>query len=219
MQNVLSEPNHSSSLNVPIWVNYLEYIIDKLFISSFILNKIKDFPLGPASMLLGNIALFCIALAYTLQLMTTNYYQVEKQQNQTDLNYQEICMIIALIGSSASWFCIFNPHLWLPCFWIMCLNNLLWIYNETTRIDNPSLYPSTPQNQEKYCEYVILMTTAMFSSALANTLGLFIPYEKQTILMFGKLCNWALSILGVIALYASAEPKLSDMNQPKHLNV
>lgn len=197
----------SCTAELPLCIVYLEYAIDKLFISSFILNKIKDFPLGSISTVLGNIALCCIAVAYTLQLITTNYYQIDETENQNLLNYQTRAQLIAFIGTIITWFCIFHSALWLPCFWFMCINNLFWLYNESSRTSKPSLYPKTPNDQEEYCHYVGWMTLAMLSSAIANTLGIFAIAQQHTLIIIGRIFNWCFSLLGVRSLYNSNNPK------------
>jgi hypothetical protein len=197
-------------VQLPLSICYMEYIIDKLFVVSFILNKIKDFPLGPLSILLGNLALCCIAVGFTLQLITTNYYEVEYTETKNLFNYQTRAQLNALIGTAVTWFCILHPGLWLPCFWLMCANNILWLYNEHTRIDKPSIYPSSPKQPIEYCRYIAWMTLSMLSSALANTLSFSALEHQQTILTIGRIFNWGFSLLGIRSLYASAEATSDD---------
>ncbi len=186
----------------PAFVNCLEYIANKLFICGFLFNKLSDFPLGFVSPLLSSIAICSIAIAYTIQIYTTSYYHSPNPTNSV-LDYRDICQLMACIGMITSWLCIFAPNLWLACLWVFCINNLLWIYNESSRPDNPSLLPPMPVNRQKYSEYVIWVSTATLCSAIANTLVLVIPNANNWLYLMGKILNWSASILGMYALDAS----------------
>ena len=190
----------------PALVNSLEYIANKLFICGFLFNKLSDLPLGFVSPLLSSIAICSIAIAYSIQIYTTSYYHSPIPKKSV-LDYRDICQLMACIGMIASWLCILAPNLWLACLWVFCINNLLWIYNESTRPDSLSLFPSMPVNRQKYNEYVIWISTATLCSTVASTLMLLIPNANNCLYLIGKILNWSASILGIHALYASDIPE------------
>ena len=189
----------------PTVVSYLEYIANKLFMCGFLLNKLSDLPFGFVSPLLSKIAICSIAIAYTIQTFTNSYYYSPKPKKNL-LDYHDICQLIACIGMIASWLCILAPNLWLACLWVFCINNILWIYNESTRPDNHSLVQPMPVNRQKYTEYLIWISTATLCSAIANTLVLVIPNANNWLYLMGKILNWSASILGIYALDASNTP-------------
>lgn len=189
----------------PAFVKGFEYIANKLFICGFLFNKLSDFPLGFVSPLLSSIAICSIAIAYTIQIYTSNYYDSPHPKTNL-LDYRDICQLMACIGMINSWLCIFAPNLWLTCLWVFCINNLLWIYNESTRPNSASIFPAMPINRQKYGEYVIWISTATLCSTVANTLMLFIPNANSFLYLMGKILNWSASFLGVNALFASNIP-------------
>jgi len=176
----------------PKYLGCIEYLADKLFVSSFFLNKIRDFPFPYIHAICTNTALICLALAYTLQIFCSGFYQ-----NQQPGHYGDRTLLLSVLGSLTAWTCIMFPQFWLVCTWLFCLNNLLWIYNEYSRINNPSIYPQMPQNQVAYCFYVTCMTTAGFISALSNTFGL---------ACVGLIGNWLFTGLGLFSLWQSSQP-------------
>jgi hypothetical protein len=201
-----------SNITVPNYIRYLDYVADKLFISSFILNKIKDFPLNQFSIIASNIALLCMGLAFTLQIFTTRYYHTKP--NADTFNYTLRSHVFAHIGSIGAWLCIFFPNLWLISLWIFCFNNLLWTYNELSRLSNPSIYPSMPNDQKQFCKYVACIALATLVSAIGNTLGLFFIDHKSMILYSGMLLNWMISALGINYLFkATTPPTEAQFNQ------
>jgi len=214
----MSEPLSSRPVysEIPEWVGIFEKIAGNLFISSFVLNKLKDLPLGWYSTFFSNIAIFSIAFAYSMQIFTTHYYQVPLEV-ETQLNYKDICQIIAIIGTINSWICISLPHVWLACLWVFCLNNLLWIYNEQSRIETPSIYPPPPSNQKAFCRYVNFISIAPLCTAISNTLVLFFPYAAEQIQLTGKIANWVASFIGMKSLYDDVE--FSEFSQPKNDNL
>jgi hypothetical protein len=210
----MSEPLFSRSIfsEIPEWVGVFENIANKLFVSSFVLNKLKDLPLGWYSTFFANTAMFAIAFAYSIQIFTTHYYQVSPEV-ESQLNYKDICQMIATIGTINSWICISLPQVWLICLWAFCLNNGLWIYNEQTRIETPSIYPPPPPNQKEFCRYVNFISIAPLCSAISNTLALFYPYADQEIRLTGKVLNWLVSFIGLQSLYRCDTIELSESNQ------
>lgn len=180
------------------YLGCIEFVADKLFVSSFFLNKIKDFPFPLVKEICTNMAIFCLALAYTLQIFSSPFYQ-----NQGKGYYSHRALLISSIGALTAWTCIMFPELWLICTWLFCLNNLTWIYNELSRLQAPTLYPQMPKNQWAYCCYVVFVSLAGLVSALSNTFGLGV---------LGLVGNWLLTGLGLISLHQSKhEPTVQSM--------
>ena len=200
----------SAHLDMPEWVGLFENIANKLFISSFVLNKIKDLPIGWYSSFFSQTAMFAVAFAYSIQVFTTSYYQVSAEV-ESQFNYKHFCQMIASIGTINSWICISLPHLWLWCLWIFCMNNALWIYNEQTRLETPSIFPAPPPNQKEFCSYVNYISMAPLCSAISNTLALFSSYADQ-VKLIGILLNWTVSYIGLLSFYQCTTPEISDIS-------
>jgi hypothetical protein len=191
---------------VPKYVEWIEYIADKLFISSFFLNKLKDLPFNYLSPIFTNLALLCLATAYTLQLFSSPFYQTGMPDAW---NYNERAFGFNFIGSLTAWTCIIFPEIWLVCTWIFCVNNLIWLLNEHTKKIAPSVYPMMAKNQDAYCNYVLSITLATFISAISHT------FNQAGI---GRLVNWLATGIGLYFLWQSGQetmPQILDQSQIK----
>lgn len=206
MKNVYEHQDTSHIQPIPGFIRYLDIIVDKLFISSFILNKIKDLPLNQFSIFLTNIAVICIAIAFTIQVFTSQYYQSASNQDTSNLPLRT--HLFANIGAISAWMCIIFPNLWLISLWMFCFNNFFWTYNEYSKQTSPSVYPPMPLDQEKYCYYVLNVALATLVSAIANTLGLYFINQTTLILTTGIILNWTFSFIGVDYLYKATGSEL-----------
>lgn len=195
---------------LPAFVEPIENLIGQLFICAFLCNKARDLPVGILEPILANIAILSIAIAYTLQLLTTPYYQHKnKKQDEQLLNYRNIGMFIALVGAASSWVCIIAPHLWLECLWIFCANNLLWIYNESDRSKEPTTFPKMSNDHNAFTNYVTFIGLAPFCAAMAGSLKKVFISNHLIIDIIAKITNWGLTIVGLIELQESSKLKLN----------
>ena len=195
-------PSLKPTYFIPKYVDCIEYIADKLFVSSFILNKLKDLPIGLMSPICTNLALILLALAFSLQILSSLYYQTPKQKSNI-WTYRNRALWFNLIGALTAWTCIMFPEIWLICTWILCFNNLLWIYNEESRLEIPTIYPQMPKNQYEYCKYVVCIGIATFISATSNTFHLE---------LIGKSFNWIATGCGLLSLWQSTKTEPTDSN-------
>jgi hypothetical protein len=199
-----------NEIKFPSFVEAIEELIGKLFIAAFLCNKLRDFPIGFLDSFLANVSIICLALAYSLQLISTPFYQHKnKSQDQNLINYRNLCILIAFIGALNSWICIIYPQLWLQSLWVFCANNLIWIYNETTRKQEQTLYPKMPENQDAFISYVSLIGLAPFCTAIASHLKKVFLEANLVIDVISKIINWTLTIFGFIELNAASKPKFS----------
>lgn len=195
---------------IPVFVEPIESLVGQLFICAFLCNKARDLPVGFLEPILANIAILSLALAYSLQLLTTPFYQQKnKKIDEQLLNYRNICIFIAFVGALSSWVCIIAPQLWLECLWIFCANNLLWIYNENSRNQEPTQFPKMPNNHDAFLGYVTFIGLAPFCSAIAGCLKKSFLNYHFVIDLISKILNWSLTIIGLFKLDESSKLKLN----------
>ena len=79
----------------PEWVQFLDNVAGKIFFAGFILNRMKDIPLGFVSSILSGIAMTSFIIAYGLQIITSSYYDAS---HSFLLNYQLLFQLQAICG-------------------------------------------------------------------------------------------------------------------------
>lgn len=162
-QNHLEELNH---------IQNLDKLAGNFFLAGLIVSRLKDIPMGYFSFYLSAFAFTAYALAYTIQLYTSNYYDKDLENT---FDFQFLFQLQSLCGAIASWTLLINPSLWMPCLVLFLASNMLWYWAECQRFKTPTQYPampSNPQNYLQFCAYMNLATAIFVVAGLLTTLGI-----------------------------------------------
>jgi hypothetical protein len=202
--------NHCKSgatdiLDVPEMIQYLDYIAGSLFTCSFFISKIRDLPLGPASMILSGVTLYLYGMAYTIQLFTSSYYHDIKPQESWEWSYREYYMAVCMLGAAGCWLSLCLPALWFPLMWIGTLNTILWYVGEIHRLEEKTAYPKMAATPELYMNYVMCIAISSVISSTAMTLAFLFPAHFMLIYMIGVLGNYIASSAAIYNLSQSTE--------------
>ncbi len=195
---------------VPDWVKDMDKYASNIFLAGFLINRIKDIPMGYVSTLLGGIAILSFACAYSMQCITSCYYDTHPDYF---FDYRLLFQLQSLFGAIGSLVCILNPELWLPCLGLFVLANACWFFAEQFRLEHPTTYPAMPKNPNNYLLYTKWCTIAISCSTL---MGL-IAYSNQalysTCLQIGMLLNYAAIITAFYYSFQADEPSSTLVNK------
>ena len=194
----------SDLIVVPEWVQIIDYIAGKIFLAGFIINRIKDIPMGYVSYILSGIAIASYLLAYTLQIISSWYYD---KTPEYFFDYQLLFQLQAICGAVASLMVIVNPELWLACLWLFVFTNILWYLAELHRQEHPSQYPAMPSNPKHYLEYTLWLTIAITCSAIMGTLAVCAPHLSIPMMAIGLILNYLATIIAFVEVYQQDDPQ------------
>lgn len=153
-------------------IQSLDGLAGNLFLAGLIVSQLKNIPMGYFSFYLSAFAYVAYALAYTIQIYTSNYYDKDPHHL---LDFQFLFQLQAVLGAIASWTLIMNPTLWMPCLLLFLASNILWYFSEYLRYDHPTNNPPMPNNPKNYlafCAYMTLGTSSFVAAGLMVSLGM-----------------------------------------------
>jgi hypothetical protein len=193
---------------VPEWVPITDNIAGKIFFAGFIINRIKDIPMGPVSFVLAAISISSYFLAYSLQILTSCYYD----KSPTDFfDYQFLFQLQSICGAAASLMVILNPELWLACLWVFVITNIFWYLAEIYRQNHPTQYPSMPSQPKHYLEYTLWLTIAITCSAIMGAIAAYFPLVSVQMMAIGMILNYLATIFAFIANAQPDEPQETQL--------
>ena len=106
--------------SIPDWVKTVDRISGYVFTTGFVLNRIKDLPLGIVSGVCSRFAIVSFAVGNLLQSVSSRYYA--SNRNSTFAN---IFTLSSLVGTLASIGFMLQPQSWIIWSWLFVLNNAL----------------------------------------------------------------------------------------------
>jgi hypothetical protein len=183
---------------IPQWVQILDKVAGKILLAGFLINRIKDIPMGPISHLLSMISIASYLLAYSLQILTSTYYD---QSPQAFFNYSLLFQLQAICGAAASLMIIIHPSLWLPCLWLFVIANFCWYLAEQFRQQNPTYYPKMPSNRQNYLKYSLCLGISITCSAIMGTIAVFLPQCFGSLMAIGLALNYLATIIAFFYLF------------------
>ena len=180
-------------------IQNLDSLAGNFFLAGLIMSRLKDIPMGYFSFYLSAFAIVAYALAYSIQIYTSSYYDKDPDHL---IDFQFLFQLQALLGAIASWTLIMNPTLWMPCLLLFLASNILWYYAECLRYDHPTNYPQMPHNPKNYlvfCAYMTLGTALYVAAGLMVSLGI----ASLQWLLLAKILNYLATFL---AFYHFSQP-------------
>lgn len=182
---------------IPAWVEVIETIRNVIFTATFILNRIKDFPLGQFSTIMAGIAMFGFFLANSLQLISSRYYH-----KNGDTTFGNISTLSAVVGIIASVGILIQPQSWLIWMWLFVLNNLLWYSAECYRCRDyhPDTYPQLKNEAHSYLNHVLWFFIASISSSICYTLSACLIQYASPLFILGLSINYLATFIAFMQL-------------------
>jgi len=182
---------------IPAWVELIETIRNLIFTATFILNRIKDLPLGQFSNIFAGIAMLGFALANSLQLISSRYYH-----KNGDTTFGNISTLSAVVGIIASVGILIQPQAWLIWIWLFVLNNLLWYCAEYYRCRDyhPNTYPRLKNEANSYLSHVQWFLIASISSSICYTLSACLVQYASPLFILGLSINYLATFIAFMQL-------------------
>jgi hypothetical protein len=195
-----SKIGESNIPDVPETIQNLDFIAGGLFTCSFLISKIRDLPIGPASLILSGFTLYLYGMAYTIQLFTSCYYHDIKPKESWEWSYREYYMAVCVLGATVCWLSLCIPALWFPLMWIGTFNTIFWYVGETHRLEEHTAYPKMASTPELYLNYVKCIAISSVISSTAISIAFLFPAHFMLIYMLGVLGNYIASTAAIYNL-------------------
>ena len=202
MIHTLSPPDN----DIPEWIKIIDMIRDVIFRAAFILNRIKDIPIGQYSMMLASVAMLGFFLANSLQLISSQYYHIDN--NHT---FGNLFALSAFFGIIASIGFLIQPQIWLVWIWLFVLNNLCWYIAEYQRCHNQhtNTYPRLNQPGDRYFKHVQWLLIASICSSICFSLSVCFSIYATPLFFLGLGLNYLATIIAFIQLIPQ-EPSIAN---------
>lgn len=191
----------------PQWVKTTDNVSSVIFSVGFVLNRIKDLPLGQFSKVLAAGAMSGFAFANALQTISSRYYHCNG-----DSTFANLFTLSSLVGTVASIGILIQPQAWLIWIWLFVLNNALWYCAEYYRSCHTSTFPKLNYEAKSYLNYVQWLVIATISSSICYTLSYYLPCFASPLFYIGLATNYLATITAFLQLTT-----LEDINARKKI--
>ena len=183
--------------DIPEWIKMIDMIRDVIFKAAFILNRIKDIPIGQYSMMLASVAMLGFFLANCLQLISSQYYHIDNNRS-----FGNILALSAVFGVIASIGFLIQPQIWLVWIWLFVLNNLCWYIAEYLRCHHQytNTYPPLNQPGDVYLKHVQWLLIASICSSVCFSLSACFSIYATPLFFLGLGLNYLATIIAFIQL-------------------